>query len=134
MAMYGQGVTRGKVAILGIDAALNQACAAITPTGADLSPRFAFHYLQFAYEGIRVLGHGANQKNLNSHLVGSIPIPLPPTDEQEEISVVLTAIDAKMHSLQHESELLSELFNALLEEMMAGQVGVEGLIDGGPNG
>ena len=28
MAMYGQGVTRGRVAILGIDAAINQACAA----------------------------------------------------------------------------------------------------------
>ena len=29
MAMYGQGVTRGRVAILGIDAPTNQACAAI---------------------------------------------------------------------------------------------------------
>jgi len=29
MAMYGQGITRGKVAILGIDATTNQACAAI---------------------------------------------------------------------------------------------------------
>jgi type I restriction enzyme S subunit len=29
MAMYGQGKTRGQVAILGIDAAINQACAAI---------------------------------------------------------------------------------------------------------
>ena len=31
MAMYGQGATRGKVGILGFDAATNQACAAITP-------------------------------------------------------------------------------------------------------
>ena len=30
MAMYGQGVTRGRVAILGIDATTNQACAAKT--------------------------------------------------------------------------------------------------------
>jgi type I restriction enzyme S subunit len=29
MAMYGQGITRGRVAILGIDATINQACAAI---------------------------------------------------------------------------------------------------------
>lgn len=134
MAMYGQGVTRGKVAILGIDATLNQACAAITPTGADLSPRFAFHYLQFAYERIRVLGHGANQKNLNSHLVGSIPIPLPPPPEQEEIADALTAIDAKLRSVEHENDLLGELFNALLEGLMTGKVGVEGLIDGGLNG
>jgi type I restriction enzyme S subunit len=31
MAMFGQGVTRGKVAILGMDATFNQACSAITP-------------------------------------------------------------------------------------------------------
>jgi type I restriction enzyme S subunit len=133
MAMYGQGVTRGKVAILGIDAAINQACAAITPRGADLSPRFAFHYLQFAYESIRVLGHGANQKNMNSHLVGSILVPLPPTAEQEKISDVLTAIDAKVNSVGYENGLLGELFNALLKELMTGQVGVGGLIAGGSN-
>src|SRR5262249_11545681 len=32
LAMYGQGVTRGRVAILGIDAACNQACAAMNPS------------------------------------------------------------------------------------------------------
>ena len=31
MAMYGQGKTRGKVAILGIEASTNQACGAIIP-------------------------------------------------------------------------------------------------------
>jgi type I restriction enzyme, S subunit len=31
MAMYGQGVTRGRVAILGIEASFNQACLAIAP-------------------------------------------------------------------------------------------------------
>lgn len=134
MAMYGQGVTRGKVAILGIEAAINQACAAITPMNADLSPSFALHYLQFAYESIRILGHGANQKNLNSHLVGSIHMPLPSSDEQEKISGVLTALDSKMESLESESKALEELFNALLEELMTGKVGVEGLIDGGSNG
>lgn len=33
MAMYGQGVTRGRVAVLGIDAAVNQACAAFAIQG-----------------------------------------------------------------------------------------------------
>ena len=32
IAMYGQGITRGKVAKLGIDAATNQACAALLPS------------------------------------------------------------------------------------------------------
>ena len=40
MAMYGQGITRGRVAILGIRAAYNQACAAITP-GSKLFNEYA---------------------------------------------------------------------------------------------
>jgi type I restriction enzyme S subunit len=130
MAMYGQGVTRGRVAVLGIDAALNQACAAITPTNANLSTRFAFQYLQFAYETIRMLGHGANQKNLNSHLVGSIPVPLPPMTEQEEISNALTAMDAKLRSMENEAKLLSELFNAMLEQLMTGRLSAAHLANG----
>jgi type I restriction enzyme, S subunit len=70
MAMYGQGVTRGKVGLLGIDAATNQACAAITPHDEQsVSTRFLYYYLQFHYETLRQMGHGANQRNLNSALI-----------------------------------------------------------------
>ena len=86
MAMYGQGITRGRVAILGIDAAINQACAAIFCSQADLLTDFAFHFLAYSYESIRNLGHGANQKNLNAMLVRSIPISLPPTVEEQRRS------------------------------------------------
>jgi Type I restriction modification DNA specificity domain len=41
IAMYGQGKTRGQVALLGVEAATNQACAAVLPkTGID--PYFVF--------------------------------------------------------------------------------------------
>ncbi len=41
MALYGQGKTRGKVAMLGIEATTNQACAAILPTN-GVDQTFAF--------------------------------------------------------------------------------------------
>jgi len=44
MAMYGQGKTRGTVAKLGIEATVNQACAAISPTSGDTD--FIFYILQ----------------------------------------------------------------------------------------
>ena len=50
MAMYGQGVTRGKVATLGIDAATNQACAAFQITSPSLDSSFLFRILQTRYE------------------------------------------------------------------------------------
>jgi type I restriction enzyme, S subunit len=46
MAMYGQGVTRGRVATLGIDASINQACAAILPMDGLLS-RYLYHFFSF---------------------------------------------------------------------------------------
>ena len=46
MAMYGQGKTRGKVGILGIDATINQACAAIT-INKDVYNNYIFFYLAY---------------------------------------------------------------------------------------
>jgi type I restriction enzyme S subunit len=53
MAMYGQGVTRGRVGILGIAAATNQACAAIMPhSEEEVSTGFLYYFLEFHYENL----------------------------------------------------------------------------------
>ena len=44
MAMYGQGKTRGKVGLLGIDATINQACAAIEPRN-TVDGQYLFYHL-----------------------------------------------------------------------------------------
>jgi type I restriction enzyme, S subunit len=123
MAMYGQGVTRGRVAILGIDSAINQACAALLLNNND-SVEYLFHFLAFRYKSIRNLGHGANQKNLNSALVRSIPILLPTPAEQTEIAEVLCSCDTKVNALETEELLLDELFKSMLEELMTGRLSV----------
>jgi type I restriction enzyme S subunit len=92
MAMYGQGATRGRVGILGLDAAINQACASIELADSVLSD-FLFYFLAYNYEPIRKLGHGGNQANLNSELIRSIEILLPPYKEQIAISEILRAWD-----------------------------------------
>ena len=62
MAMYGQGKTRGQVAKLGIEAATNQACAAILlGDGHDLD--FYFQYLSSQYAALRNLGNAGTQQN-----------------------------------------------------------------------
>lgn len=67
MAMYGQGKTRGTVAMLEIDATVNQACAAISPK--EGSTKFLFFQLQNAYENIRKLSNIGNQENLNADII-----------------------------------------------------------------
>jgi type I restriction enzyme S subunit len=119
LAMYGQGVTRGKVAILGIEAACNQACAAITTEHEILDSRYLYHFLASRYEAIRQLAHGGQQQNLNLDIVRDIPIAFPPDlDQQHEIVDVLDAVDRKIDFHQSKRAALDGLFKSLLHGFM----------------
>jgi len=87
MAMYGQGVTRGRVAVLGIEATINQACAAIVPKTLTLRSDFLYVLLVAKYEELRAMSEsrGGNQSNLSAQLIRTLRIPLPPLAEQEAI-------------------------------------------------
>lgn len=91
MAMYGQGKTRGTVAILEIDAAVNQACAAITVK--DGKSKFLFYQLKNSYQDIRKLSNTGNQENLNADIIKTYQVPWAPDEEQERISTILTTKD-----------------------------------------
>ena len=92
IAMYGQGVTRGKVAITGTDAATNQACAAIFPL-AKVRTKYLYYFLEYNYDTIRSFAHGANQKNLSADLIKSFPLVYPSVaGEQREIAGALGII------------------------------------------
>jgi type I restriction enzyme S subunit len=116
MAMYGQGMTRGRVAVLNIDATVNQACAAILPNE-DISTFFLFYSLMHKYEYIRNLGHGANQRNLNATIVKSIPVVLPPLPEQHAISQVLQTLQKTAKIRRQEMALEKERKAALMQHL-----------------
>lgn len=128
MAMYGQGVTRGKVGILGIEASCNQACAAMIPVDDGVLPRYLYHYLTSRYEAIRSLAHGGQQQNLNLGIVRKIDVPVPSTtDEQQEIVDVLDALDRKIDLHRRKREVLDQLFKSLLHKLMTGEVSADDL-------
>ena len=125
LAMYGQGVTRGKVAILGIEAACNQACAAINPVDDRADPKYLYHFLSFRYEEIRRLAHGGQQQNLNLEIVRSLPVAYTAgRGEQSRIVAILDAIDRKIDLHRHKSDVLDDLFKALLHKLMTGEIRV----------
>lgn len=127
IAMYGQGVTRGKVAILGIDATTNQACAGIIPTNEKVIPLYLYYFLTFSYDRLRSFSHGAQQQNLNSELVAGFQIAFPVNDEQREIARVLQTIDQKISVHERKRATLQELFKAMLHQLMTGETRVNGL-------
>lgn len=92
LAMYGQGKTRGQVAMLGIQATTNQACAAIV-LKQNLDRDFYFYYLQSRYEHIRGLSNSGSQENLSAGLIKEITVPIPPAAEQAKIAKILSTWD-----------------------------------------
>lgn len=127
MAMYGQGITRGKVGILGVDAATNQACAAFFPKSA-VRTGFLYQLFTFKYDYIRNLGHGANQKNLSADILKTVQIAYPEdTDEQDEIVTCLSALDDKLALAERKRGHLEDLFKTLLHQLMTAQLRVHDL-------
>jgi type I restriction enzyme, S subunit len=128
IAMYGQGITRGKVAVLGIEATTNQACAALLPKKTnEIDTWFMYYYLAYSYERIRNLSHGAQQQNLSGGLIKSIKFPIPQKEEQEEIADILKLIDRKLEHHKCKKTLYKELFQSLSSQLMTGAIRVIGL-------
>lgn len=128
IAMFGQGVTRGRVAILGIEATCNQACAAVRPRNDRVNTRFLYHVLTSKYEDLRQLAHGGQQQNLNIDIVRNFQVAAPSTiGEQEEIVAILDAIDRKIDLHRRKRAVLDELFKSLLHKLMTGEIRVADL-------
>ena len=124
VAMYGQGVTRGKVAITGVDAATNQACAAIFPL-AEVRTKYLYYFLEYNYATIRSFAHGANQKNLSADLIKSFPIAYPSVaGEQKEIADALGIIDRRVTVALTKKRHFQDLFRTLLHELMTAKTRV----------
>ena len=120
MAMYGQGKTRGKVAMLGINAAINQACAAIT-LKESVNTDFVFQNLNARYEEIRKISNQGGQENLSGAIIKKILIPIPPKkSEQQKIADCLSSLDELItaqgqklaHLKTHKKGLMQQLFPA----------------------
>lgn len=127
VAMYGEGKTRGKVAELGIEAATNQACAALRVEHLDPNvSRYVKTYLLYNYEAIRKLSAGGVQPNLNLGMIRSMAFPLPPLPEIKEI---LVRVDQELQRCKHigllcETELArsASLRQSILKSAFSGQL------------
>ena len=121
MALYGQGKTRGKVAILEIEATTNQACASIALSN-DVSGQYVFQHLSGQYEAIRGLSNSGSQENLSGQIVKSLLIPLPPTKaEQEAIAEALSDADALIESLEQLVAKKQQIKHGAMQELLTGK-------------
>ncbi|MFZ3032861.1 MAG: restriction endonuclease subunit S [Parvibaculum sp.] len=99
LALYGQGKTRGQVGLLAIDAATNQACAAIRAKP-EVDAGYLYEFLKGSYLTIRGLSNSGGQENLSATIVSEIQVPLPPLPEQRKIAEILRTWDEAIEKLE----------------------------------
>ncbi|UXL37982.1 restriction endonuclease subunit S [Pseudomonas fragi] len=115
LAMYGQGVTRGRVAILKTDAAMNQACLCINASSKEKN-RYIYHYLKHCYYDLREFGNETTQKNLSSGIVKKLKIPFPVAEQLAGIVDALDDFERNTNALQFSIERHKELKAVVLSQ------------------
>lgn len=125
LAMYGQGATRGRCALLGRAMATNQACAAVLPCS-DLEPRYLFHFLWSRYEAIREESEGSAQDNLNQTTVADIEVPVPDLETQAQVVGRLDAFRELADAYTREADVLKGLEAILADELIFGERSLHG--------
>jgi len=130
LAITGQGKTLGHCAVLRIEATISQhlAYVSIDPKKAD--PSFVRGYLETQYSYLRQIasGGGSTKGALTCGFLRELPIPLPPTvDEQNSVAAICAAIDRKIDLHKRKTVVLKELFKTLLNKFMTGEICVSDL-------
>ncbi len=122
VAMY--GATIGKVGILDIDTTTNQACCVLN-SKKYMIPDFAFFAFISAKESLISLSYGGGQPNISQEKIRSHKIPVPPIEEQKEITLYikekLLNIKNSIEQSQREIELLKEYRSSLISEVVTGK-------------
>lgn len=127
VAMYGEGKTRGQVGWMKIEAASNQAIAALVNTEmSNVTRTYIYHFCLSQYNEIRAQAEGGNQPNLNLSKIKNWEVNLPPEKEQKvivnRIEILFSKADAIAVRYQLLKEKIDQLPQALLHKAFKGEL------------
>jgi type I restriction enzyme S subunit len=114
IAMY--GATAGRVGLLKMDAAVNQAVCALVIDPARADPVFLFHALRSKYRELAGKAAGAAQQNLSARIIKAFRIAMPDAPSQRRIAAVLAGFDELIEINERRIALLEELARSLYRE------------------
>ncbi|WP_289128401.1 restriction endonuclease subunit S [uncultured Clostridium sp.] len=125
VAMYGQGLTRGRASILEKEACTNQAVCALIPSDAVLNS-YLYYYFMSNYWRFRQVAKGGNQENLSGKVIGAFEIDIPSIEEQNEIVRILDKLleeESKIEELTTLEEQIELIKKSILAKAFRGQLG-----------
>lgn len=102
---------------LGVEAATNQACAAILPCK-KLNPNFLHQFFINEYSNLRELGRGAQQANLNLSMIKNYPIMDVPLEFQNIFDSFIKQSASSKAALQNTVAILQAAKRAILEDAL----------------
>jgi hypothetical protein len=125
IAMY--GATIGKVGLLNIESATNQACCVLSPSPHYISKYAISVFMSVKTELIRqALGGG--QPNISQETIRRIRLPLPPLSEQRAIVAYIekktAVIDRKINACREQTELMKAYKQRLISDAVTGRINV----------
>lgn len=119
IALY--GATIGKLAMLNIGAATNQAiCGIFENKNNDI--RFLYWYLFFKRQDLIEAGAGGAQPNISQTLLKDLQIPLPPLTEQKRIVAKLDVILTRINNCKTRLEKIPALLKSFRQSVLAAAV------------
>lgn len=119
LAMY--GATIGACSILKIEAATNQACAALLPNE-KLNESFLYYFLKGSKQDLIRKGVGGAQPNISGGIIKKIKIPLPSIPIQKQIAKILDTADALRRETAAQLADLDALAQSVFLEMFGDAV------------
>lgn len=123
IAMY--GATIGKVAILGVPATTNQACACAV-CNQSLLYMYLFYYCISQKNVFIEKGKGGAQPNISQIILKQHPIPLPPLSEQQRIVERIEELFAKLDEAKERLQEVADSFAvrkaAILHKAFSGEL------------
>ena len=126
LGIIGQGKTRGRAAILDIEAAHNQNTVAVRPEEVGIPAEYIYYFFMENYERTRRLGSGNQQKALSKTRVENMILPLPPVEEQQQISNIieqrLSVIQKIEQSIESNLKRSSRLRQSILKRTFEGKL------------
>jgi len=93
------GATAGRSAINKIPLTTNQHCCCLEIDSKKALYRYVFHWVSFNHENLKGMGQGA-RGDINSGIIKSFKIPVPPLEEQTRIVAILDKFDTLTNSIR----------------------------------
>ncbi|MEX1027066.1 MAG: restriction endonuclease subunit S, partial [Candidatus Paceibacterota bacterium] len=129
VALY--GATIGKTGVLAMDACTNQACCVLAEPQDGVNARYIQAVVLVGKQHLVNQSYGGGQPNINSEIVRSLRVPLPPRDEQNQILAAIERqtcdLDSAVATADREIDLIREYRARLIADVVTGKLDIRHL-------